>query len=120
MNFEGSEEELIQELVKSEPKLGKLTKVIRFIVPELLNLKLPGLGKPFKIIDSLYLDKLYRLDWHPNFFIDDKLLKITNKKEKTYIQEKRVDRFIQRFGKIGRNDSCPCNSGKKYKHCHGK
>jgi preprotein translocase subunit SecA len=22
--------------------------------------------------------------------------------------------------KVGRNDPCPCNSGKKYKHCHGK
>ncbi len=22
--------------------------------------------------------------------------------------------------KVGRNDSCPCGSGKKYKHCHGK
>lgn len=22
--------------------------------------------------------------------------------------------------KIGRNEPCPCNSGKKYKHCHGK
>lgn len=22
--------------------------------------------------------------------------------------------------KIGRNQPCPCNSGKKYKHCHGK
>ena len=21
--------------------------------------------------------------------------------------------------KVGRNDRCPCNSGKKYKHCHG-
>ena len=21
--------------------------------------------------------------------------------------------------KVGRNDPCPCNSGKKYKHCHG-
>jgi preprotein translocase subunit SecA len=20
---------------------------------------------------------------------------------------------------IGRNDICPCGSGKKYKHCHG-
>jgi uncharacterized protein YchJ len=20
----------------------------------------------------------------------------------------------------GRNDPCPCNSGKKYKHCHGR
>ena len=22
--------------------------------------------------------------------------------------------------KIGRNDACPCGSGKKYKNCHGK
>jgi preprotein translocase subunit SecA len=21
--------------------------------------------------------------------------------------------------KVGRNEPCPCNSGKKYKHCHG-
>lgn len=25
----------------------------------------------------------------------------------------------QDFGKIGRNDPCPCKSGKKYKKCHG-
>jgi preprotein translocase subunit SecA len=24
------------------------------------------------------------------------------------------------WGKVGRNDSCPCGSGKKYKHCHGR
>jgi preprotein translocase subunit SecA len=23
------------------------------------------------------------------------------------------------FGRIGRNDPCPCGSGKKYKKCHG-
>jgi preprotein translocase subunit SecA len=23
------------------------------------------------------------------------------------------------WGKVGRNDPCPCGSGKKYKHCHG-
>ena len=22
--------------------------------------------------------------------------------------------------KVGRNDPCPCGSGKKFKHCHGK
>lgn len=27
---------------------------------------------------------------------------------------KRIDK------KVGRNDSCPCGSGKKYKHCHGR
>ncbi|TIS06905.1 MAG: hypothetical protein E5X14_15150, partial [Mesorhizobium sp.] len=23
------------------------------------------------------------------------------------------------WGKVGRNEACPCGSGKKYKHCHG-
>jgi len=28
--------------------------------------------------------------------------------------------FVRPDRKIGRNDPCPCGSGKKYKHCHGK
>jgi len=24
------------------------------------------------------------------------------------------------WGKVGRNEQCPCGSGKKYKHCHGR
>ena len=28
--------------------------------------------------------------------------------------------FIREGQKVGRNDPCPCGSGKKYKQCHGK
>lgn len=28
--------------------------------------------------------------------------------------------FVRQGPKVGRNDPCPCGSGKKYKHCHGK
>ncbi len=28
--------------------------------------------------------------------------------------------FIREGRKVGRNEPCPCGSGKKYKHCHGK
>ncbi|XFA99684.1 preprotein translocase subunit SecA [Candidatus Izemoplasma sp. B36] len=31
---------------------------------------------------------------------------------------KRKPRTVQK--KVGRNDPCPCGSGKKYKHCHGR
>ncbi|MBI9008742.1 MAG: preprotein translocase subunit SecA [Tenericutes bacterium] len=31
---------------------------------------------------------------------------------------KRKPRTVQK--KVGRNDPCPCGSGKKYKHCHGQ
>ncbi|HYD56600.1 MAG TPA: preprotein translocase subunit SecA [Burkholderiales bacterium] len=33
------------------------------------------------------------------------------------VKQQPVTRHTQ---KIGRNDPCPCGSGKKYKHCHGK
>jgi preprotein translocase subunit SecA len=28
--------------------------------------------------------------------------------------------YVRDEQKVGRNDPCPCGSGKKYKHCHGK
>ncbi len=36
-------------------------------------------------------------------------------------KEERAQQPVQRATeKVGRNDPCPCGSGKKYKHCHGK
>ena len=32
---------------------------------------------------------------------------------------KKVETIIRSEQKVGRNDMCPCGSGKKYKHCHG-
>ncbi|WP_220636004.1 preprotein translocase subunit SecA [Georgfuchsia toluolica] len=34
--------------------------------------------------------------------------------------EERPQQPVHAAPKIGRNDPCPCGSGKKYKHCHGK
>ena len=31
-----------------------------------------------------------------------------------------VEPFVRDGAKVGRNDPCPCGSGKKYKHCHGQ
>ena len=28
--------------------------------------------------------------------------------------------FVREDRKVGRNEVCPCGSGKKYKQCHGK
>jgi preprotein translocase subunit SecA len=28
--------------------------------------------------------------------------------------------FVRGGEKVGRNDPCPCGSGKKYKQCHGR
>ncbi|WP_024872521.1 preprotein translocase subunit SecA [Tolumonas lignilytica] len=34
--------------------------------------------------------------------------------------EQNVLPFVRDGAKVGRNDPCPCGSGKKYKHCHGQ
>ncbi|EJF90470.1 protein translocase subunit secA [Bartonella tamiae Th307] len=34
-------------------------------------------------------------------------------------QAERDPKNPKTWGKIGRNEACPCGSGKKYKHCHG-
>ena len=33
---------------------------------------------------------------------------------------RRVEQVVRTEKKVGRNDPCPCGSGKKYKQCHGK
>jgi len=35
-------------------------------------------------------------------------------------QRRKPETFVREEKKVGRNDPCPCGSGKKYKHCHGR
>ena len=50
-------------------------------------------------------------------------LKILDREEKKELsnQNQLIGKKLENFDKkkIGRNEPCPCNSGKKYKHCHG-
>jgi len=44
----------------------------------------------------------------------------TPEEQKTlYTEQKRSHTIIRNEEKVGRNDPCPCNSGKKYKKCCG-
>jgi preprotein translocase subunit SecA len=38
----------------------------------------------------------------------------------TVVDERTVPGAAPDFQHVGRNESCPCGSGKKFKHCHGK
>ncbi|KKO54979.1 preprotein translocase subunit SecA [Paenibacillus sp. DMB20] len=52
----------------------------------------------------------------------------TNQERQAVVEESKVStngepaekRPVQVGDQIGRNDPCPCGSGKKYKHCHGQ
>ncbi|MCB9034609.1 MAG: preprotein translocase subunit SecA [Chitinophagales bacterium] len=44
----------------------------------------------------------------------------TNEGADTNTQHEKQQTVVRAEAKVGRNDLCPCGSGKKYKHCHGK
>ena len=58
-------------------------------------------------------DYLYGLPQWADILSEEKIQEIVKK----YKQSKTVRRESP---KVGRNDPCPCGSGKKYKHCCGK
>jgi uncharacterized protein len=68
-------------------------------------------------------EKLYynmveaKADWLYQLPVWDKLLTEERRKE-LYWQQKRSNTIVK-GKKIGRNDPCPCGSGKKYKYCCG-
>ena len=35
-------------------------------------------------------------------------------------KSQKVETIVRKEKKVGRNDDCPCGSGKKFKHCHGR
>ena len=57
-------------------------------------------------------DWLYELpEWNDIF---------DQEKQKALYREQKKSGAIVKGHKVGRNDPCPCGSGKKYKFCHGR
>ena len=44
---------------------------------------------------------------------------VVNSKENNETKKKDMERIDEQFKKVGRNEKCPCGSGKKFKLCHG-
>lgn len=59
-----------------------------------------------------------KADWLYNLPQWDKIFTPEKRKE-LYLEQKKSGTVVKAH-KIGRNDPCPCGSGKKYKHCCGK
>lgn len=60
---------------------------------------------------------------HPSFNEQDDFdgtITVENSESETVVApENRDPKDPTTWGKVGRNEPCPCGSGKKYKHCHG-
>lgn len=65
----------------------------------------------FNMLDAK-AEYLYTLPQWDGIFSEEKRAEI----QKQYKESK----IVRNFDKVGRNDACPCGSGKKYKKCCGK
>jgi preprotein translocase subunit SecA len=52
-------------------------------------------------------------------FADGEVMTLARETQRAVPAEKRDPNNPASWGKVGRNEPCPCGSGKKYKHCHG-
>lgn len=68
--------------------------------------------KLYKKMVEYKADHLYFLPQWSNVFDEDELTKL-------YKEQKKSTTIVHDGPKIGRNDPCPCGSGKKYKKCCG-
>ena len=69
--------------------------------------------KLFKNMIDAKADWLYGLPQWEKIFDADKLKELTK-------EAKNMHTVVRSEKKVGRNDPCPCGSGKKYKFCCGK
>lgn len=91
-------------LKRSNPidKLTETTQVTLDYEPELL----------YKNMVAAKADWLYGLEeWNEI---------ITEERRKELFKEQKLSGTVVKEKKVGRNDPCPCGSGKKYKHCCGR
>lgn len=120
-NIEGSVSELAKKYGVSEVILMGVLDGINTSLKEEVDVE--KLESDSKVNLDIDFEKLYfnmqdaKADWLYNLPEWDDILSEERRKEIT--KEYRESKIV-RVEKIGRNEPCPCGSGKKYKKCCGK
>ena len=120
--IEGTIAELSEKYKMPTDEIVAFVDGINEVLPELIEVK--ELTEDSKVelnidFERLYkkmveyrADHLYDLPQWNNIFDEET--------RKVFYKEQRSSTTIVKGEKIGRNDPCPCGSGKKYKKCCGK
>jgi len=116
-NPDVSEQDIYYELLK-EHGLNLKINLLKWIVPTIIGVINTPLGVAASSVENFFISKILQ-GWNPNLFLDDVLgKKLTQLENNFKIQEERKI-ILERFKGIQRNELCPCQSGKKFKKCHG-
>lgn len=95
----------INESLKKENPIDKLTETTE------VNLDYDD-EKLYKNMVAAKADWLYGLEEWNDIISEDR--------RKQLYKEEKLSGTVVKDKKVGRNDPCPCGSGKKYKHCCGR
>ncbi|MCX0334026.1 SEC-C domain-containing protein [Acinetobacter radioresistens] len=116
-NPDVSEQDIYYELLK-EHGLNLKINLLKWIVPTIIGVINTPLGVAASSVENFFISKILQ-GWNPNLFLDNVLgKKLTQLENNFKIQEERKI-ILERFKGIQRNELCPCQSGKKFKKCHG-
>lgn len=116
-NPDVSEQDIYYELLK-EHGLNLKINLLKWILPTIIGVINTPLGVAASSVENFFISKILQ-GWNPNLFLDDVLgKKLTQLENNFKIQEERKI-ILERFKGIQRNELCPCQSGKKFKKCHG-
>lgn len=98
---------------------SKLMNPIRMLACNLVGITgfIPGIVA--SAFDSYILNAVSQ-GWHPNFFLDNKLKRMIDDSVAKEERKIKIEKLNEAFAGVGRNDLCPCGSGKKIKKCHGR
>jgi hypothetical protein len=112
-----SKEDVYLKLMNNK-KESQIGKGVRWLYPNIVGLINPILGGVASGIDGFIVDKIVK-GWSPNIFLDECLKSnidlLINKNERL-IKKREI---MNRFGSVKPNAACPCQSGLKFKKCHG-
>jgi preprotein translocase subunit SecA len=108
-------------LVEREKHINDIKNLKRYY-PQLYKVKEEFFEGVLNNKQSQKLLKRYEKKFNQMSFLNEPKSqnRIGNFDDDWYDEEDRDEPFIREEEKIGRNDSCSCGSGKKYKKCCGK
>ncbi|MBQ2678738.1 MAG: SEC-C domain-containing protein [Firmicutes bacterium] len=120
--IEGTIAELSEKYNMPPDEIVAFVDGINEVLPELIDVKSLteessvelniDFEKLYKKMVEYRADHLYNLPQWDNIFDEET--------RKVYYKEQKRSRTIVKDKKIGRNEPCPCGSGKKYKNCCGR
>jgi preprotein translocase subunit SecA len=94
---------------------GAMIEAVKLEVTKHLMLLKIGVQEELKPDDEMHVENVRQI--HPSSVAAETETEMNGDVVVAEAPKKRPVRVGQ---KVGRNDPCPCGSGKKYKHCHGK